>query len=181
MSNLLDRPISTGSTWYDEQVLAWHGSPTDDDLLQPVSPPGRSIRIVVPVGAPRHQESLAQHLESEINGLLQLKDGWDGERASEITMDAAKATIPLVWQAFSDIALLPLLFPLPDGGIQAEWHAGQESVEIEVDEIGDAHLLITDETGAIVVNRALPGADSLGISQARTAVDKLSARVLSSR
>ncbi len=183
MSTTLDRQVSTGATCYPRQVFGSFEPPTPLDPGS-ITPRGTtnsvSIRITAPGLSPSHRW-LASRLEADINGMLQLPYGWDGENASRITMDAVKATVSLVWQVYDEPALAPLLFPLPGGGIQAEWHAARQSVEIEVDEEGSAHLFITDEQGAVVVNRELSAEDSDVLNEAKRAVSHLSARILSAR
>jgi hypothetical protein len=121
---------------------------------------------------------LASHIESRINELLTLGPGWDGYHANLITIDAVGTVVDVLAHLSTDLVVPPLVFPLPDGGMQVEWHAGREAVEIEVDAEGDAHLLVTDETGAIVMNTELPPDDSAGFAAARRAVERLSARLL---
>jgi len=72
------------------------------------------------------------------------------------------------------------MFPVPDGGLQLEWHA-HESVEIEVDADGDVHVMTTDEAGEIALNREFEIDDDSVLSQVRDAIRHLSARLAGAR
>lgn len=117
-------------------------------------------------------------METQVNELLKLGPGWDGHRANPVTFEAVDTVMAVMGQISTDLTVPPFIFPLPDGGLQLEWHAGRESVEVEVDGEGDAHLIVTDEGGEIVVNAELPPDDRAGFVAARKAVERLSARLL---
>lgn len=180
MTLLMDQRASAGATLYPRGADADPDRQAAEDFYQRGASPSRpavTIRAVGPDGSMR-RDWLASHMESRINELLTLGPGWDGYHANPITIDAVGTVVAVVAHLSTDLAVPPLVFPLPDGGIQVEWHAGREAVEIEVDAEGDAHLLVTDRTGAIVVNAELPPGDNAGFAAARRAVERLSARLL---
>jgi hypothetical protein len=61
-----------------------------------------------------------------------------------------------------------------------EWHAGQ-SVEIEVDAVGDAHVLVADESGDILTNEELAPADDVILARTRRVIEDLSVRLTRAR
>jgi hypothetical protein len=79
--------------------------------------------------------------------------GWDGRRARPVTPSAARSAAVILaglWSAAAshpegtysgDFVLKPQMFPLPDGGVQLEWHAG--SAELEVAAMPDGSMVIT--------------------------------------
>ena len=182
LTQLLDRPLAAGSTLYPQTMPV---SPSvraaEDFYLRGSGQPGRQILIQVtgPAGSLR-RTWLATHMEQQINGLLRLAPGWDGRRARPLTDEAVGSAIGLLFAVASDLSLPPQLFPLPDGGLQMEWHAGQ-SVEIEVDAVGDAHVLVADESGDILTNEELAPADDVILARTRRVIEDLSVRLTRAR
>lgn len=124
-----------------------------------------SVRVIVsdPSG---HLAWLAGSIERQFNDLLQLRAGWDGRKALPSTYAALLRATELLG-SFGEGLVPPQVFPLPDGGVQLEWHAAS-SVEIEVDRRGEAHVVVVDDSGEIVVNRELQresAADLDGVQQ----------------
>ena len=180
MTLLMDQPAAAGSTLYPRGAGTDPDRQSAEDFYQRGATPSQravTIRAVGPDGSMR-RDWLATYMESQINELLTLGPGWDGYHANPITLDAVGSVVAVAAHFSTELAVPPMVFPLADGGIQIEWHAGRESVEIEVDAEGDTHLLVTDETGAITVNAELPSDDRAGFAAARQAVERLSARLL---
>lgn len=180
MTILMDQPAAAASTLYPRGASADPDRQSAEDFYQRGDSPSRravTIRAVGPDGSLR-RDWLASYMESQINELLTLGPGWDGDLADPITLPAVETIAAVIGSLSIDLAVPPFLFPLPDGGLQMEWHAGPQAVEIEVDAEGDAHLLVTDESGAIVVNAELPPHDRADFTTARQAVERLSARLL---
>jgi hypothetical protein len=99
---------------------------------------------------------LVQHVERELNGLLGLRPGWDGRRAAIVTDDAVMSAVEAVAALLEDdTAAIPQFFPLPDGGVQVEWHVNDNHVEIEIDAAGAPHVLAVDRDGHVVVEGEL--------------------------
>lgn len=130
----------------------------EDFYLHGLPPVNRvSIEVVVPDPTGRLRW-LATEVQGQLNNLLRLQTGWDGRRAqppSRLAVDAAIGVFARVGQE----AFRPQLFPLPDGGLQLEWHAGA-SVEIEVDANGAAHVLAVDQDDTIIINDEMDLGDS---------------------
>lgn len=184
MTLLLDRPVSPGLTF---SAQAQNPTPelqaAEDFYLKGVdSQPDRRIQIrVLAADGSLRRTWLAAHMEDQINFLLKLRAGWDGYRAEPLSVEAAKAGIEILFAIADDLALPPQLFPLLDGGIQLEWHAAGNDVEIEVDATGRAHTLATDAAGRIVVDEELEHDQGQGLHATRTALRRLSARLAGAR
>ncbi|MDX3528048.1 hypothetical protein P1P75_16795 [Streptomyces sp. ID05-39B] len=80
----------------------------------------------------------------KINNLLALPEGWDGFRAGRVTVDAAIAMLHALLAVMDRGSLPPQFFPLPDGGLQAEWHVSGSSIEIEVSGDGRSGCALAD-------------------------------------
>lgn len=181
MTLLADHPVATASTLYPRQVANDPDRQSAEDFYRRGAGPSLhrqvTIRAVGPDGSLR-RDWLASYLEAQINGLLRLPPGWDSYHADQVTIEAVQGAVSVVSSLASDLSVPPLVFPLPDGGLQIEWHAGRESVEIEVDGTGDAHLLVTDSNGTVLINAELVPGDEVMLKEARIALDALSARLL---
>ncbi len=104
-------------------------------------------------GAPDPRlRALFNHATQAINRVLELPDGWDGRRARRISPLAAESAVYVLAQLLDAHSAVPQVVPLPDGGLQLEWHAAGNSLEIEIDGEGTAYLLATDENGLEVVD-----------------------------
>lgn len=183
MTLLMDQPGATGATLFPRGAAADPDRQAAEEFYQQgASAGGRAVTIGVvgPDGSLR-RDWLASYMESQINRLLRLGPGWDGYRANPVTTESVNAVMAVISQLATDLSVPPLVFPLPDGGLQLEWHAGRESVEVEVDAGGDGHLLVTDESGAVVTNTELEPGISEALDQARRSIDHLSLRLLRSR
>ncbi len=183
MTLMLDQPVSAGATLYPRGMTADPERRSAEDFYQQGArrtSRAVAIRVVGPDGSLR-RDWLASHMETQLNELLRLDAGWDGDAADPISMDAVHSVVRIIGQISSDLAVPPFVFPLPDGGLQIEWHAGHEAVEIEVDGEGAAHLLVTDPEGAIVVNDELMPHGPADPASARRAVERLSTRLLRAR
>ena len=96
-----------------------------------------------------------RQLAADLNRLLSLTPGWDGRRALPISETAVRA-LTAVLVPIMDVPPLhvpqeqPDIFPLPDGGLQAEWHAGGEDVEVEVEGDGATYVVVRDASDLVV-------------------------------
>jgi hypothetical protein len=124
---------------------------------------------------------LAAWLEDELNQLLKLSLAWDGHRASQITMEAV-INAAYFFHAISDqSSILPQFFPLPDGGVQFEWHVGGAALEIEVDATGAAHALALTADGQVSFAADITLTDPDNLQSVRAIVRSLSDRVTKHR
>lgn len=119
---------------------------------------------------------LARYVEDQVNRFLDLRPGWDGYRGRPLSDDALNAAIPLLFQVTGGSAVPPQLFPLADGGLQMEWHAAGEDIEIEVDGAGSAHVLASDASGDILLDEELT-LGSQAVERIRALVHRLADRV----
>ena len=176
MTQLLDLPVATGSTLYPRLLVVPDLVSAEGFYLEGAVPTRQiQIRVGGPDGNPR-VSWLASYMEERINELLRLRPGWDGRRALPSTDHAVGSAIGLLFRLADDVSLPPQVFPLPDGGLQLEWHAGA-SLEVEIDPMGDAHMLATDDRGAITLNGELePGNETL-LALAAAMLRELSLRV----
>lgn len=92
------------------------------------------------------------HLNLELNRLFALPPRWDGYTADEVTVEAVHEMVEVLFVAVGKTTVPPQFFPLPDGGLQAEWHIHGNDVEIEVDGTGSPSVLATRSTGDTVVD-----------------------------
>lgn len=81
---------------------------------------------------------LAVVVERQLNELLAMRAGWNEGRGAALSDVAVKVAVPMVFEILRDQALAPQLFPLPDGGLQFEWHIEGSSIEVEVEPDGSA-------------------------------------------
>lgn len=181
VTQLLDPPIGSGSTLHPRDRFAFPGVSEAEDFYVRGPRPLRKIEIQVsgPSVSLRHTW-LASYMEVQINDLLRLQPGWDGRRAQPPTDAAVGSAVDLLFAVADDLSLPPQVFPLPDGGLQLEWHA-RASVEIEVDAEGVAHVLTVDQDGTTVLNDELEGSDSALLEKARAAIQQLTIRLARAR
>lgn len=120
---------------------------------------------------------LLDKVTGELGRLLQLRPGWDGHRARQITHEAVFATARVLARVLDRHSEIPQFFPLADGGIQVEWYA-DEQIEIEIDGAGDAHVLATAANGEVVAEGSFdPQGSSDLVSSIAAMVRSLSAHV----
>lgn len=110
----------------------------------------RTLTIQVPGTDPWSRPWFVEYVEAELNELLGLSEGWDGRRARPVTVAAIQGTIDVLAALMNETSAPPQLFPLPDGGLQLEWHVGGNDVEVEIDADGEAHALAETADGATV-------------------------------
>ncbi len=105
-----------------------------------------STGALVPLGSgqplpSRDIRNLIRLLE-QLSRLLALDANWDDRSAEPLDDDIVAQALP--WLA--DLVILtdaPVeLFPLPDGGLQAEWHFPEGDLEVQFDGDGDALVLL---------------------------------------
>ena len=182
MTHLLDRPIATGSTIFPSARAGWPEAQEEEEFYLRTVPALSERRLFVQL-LPQdgNLRWLADYVQSEINRLLSLDKRWDGHRARPGTDEAAGSSISIVFSLCDEISLPPQFFPLPDGGVQIEWHVAGASVEIEVDSMGGAHALATDSVGSALIDQDLDLPDLVTLAPLRDAVRQLSLRVVRGR
>lgn len=108
------------------------------------------IALVDAAGEAR-DEPWIRSVEAQLNDLLRLPPGWDGERAQAISETAVKAVVAVLAEIQDEHELPPAVFPLPDGGVQAEWHAAGNDVEVEVEGDGSVFVFARDPVGNVSI------------------------------
>ncbi|MDX3114601.1 hypothetical protein [Streptomyces scabiei] len=158
MTLLDDRPVTGLTTPYrSDASFDW---PTGLSATSPkpkaASPKSRAIKLAItgpagPAALPPH----IRDMEEKINRLLALPVGWNHRGAKPVTMAAVESTIQVLLALLTPTSLPVQLFPLPDGGIQAEWHASGNSIEIEIDGNGDPFVSAENSDEEVIVEADL--------------------------
>jgi hypothetical protein len=171
MSALADPP-ATGLT------LQPPAAPSPSALTGDQPGPARFVTIEVP-GIPRwNRPWFVQYVEAELNALCALPERWDGHHAQPITDRAIEGTIQVLGALMDQTSPPPQLFPLPDGGIQAEWHVAGNKIEIEIEGTGDAYLLADRGDGSVVAEGVATRNDPDGaVTAAREFLRALASRL----
>ncbi len=112
----------------------------------------------------------AKFLEVELSALLQLPRGWDGFRALPITETAVNSLVSVLANVMAIDQIRPQIFPLADGGLSAEWRAGGDDAEVEVEPDGSVWVA-AHVAGQVVVDDEISA--SLADDQSRHAVETL--------
>lgn len=138
----------------------------EDFYLGTHAPPTRRVTIVTAGGEQDPLRPFYAYAERQLDQILALPDGWDGRRGVAISETAVETAVRVVASILDARSALPQFFPLPDGGVQVEWHLADNDIEIEVDGLGDAHVLAMDAEGRIVVEGSIGPADDACIETA---------------
>ncbi len=70
--------------------------------------------------------------------ISELQDGWDSYSAKPIRIEAAAAALRIASEILANETTPPVVVPIPDGGLQLEWHSRQSDLEIVVGPEGAA-------------------------------------------
>jgi hypothetical protein len=97
---------------------------------------------------PQHIRQTVEAARSRIDRLRALPSGWDGRQAQQVTDDASRAAI-LVVAGVAVAGLTAQIFPVPEGGLQVEWHYHDWDLEIEVSDTGELTIFACDEAGQV--------------------------------
>jgi hypothetical protein len=181
MTTLLDRSRPSGLTRSPQPAPQPPSVDTGDDFLH--RQPNHDIRHVV-IEAPGSwaRPRWVDYVESELNQLVALPARWDGRRAQPITIAAVEGLVRMLSLVMSERTAAPQLFPLPEGGIQAEWHIGGNAIEVEVDGAGEAHVL-ADRVGGEPVAEGVVALDTgdATIATVRRFLTEISSQLLAVR
>jgi hypothetical protein len=177
VSALADRPMASGLTLRPLPAPQLGSvSAAEHFFIDSPDTTARRLTIEVPGTERWLRPWFVEYVEAGLNGLLELRDGWDGRRARAITTAAAQSTVEVLAALMNDASAPPQLFPLPDGGIQAEWHVGGNHIEVEIDGDGEAHILAQDIDGAYVAEGIITPEHPEVLMSAREFLQVLSAR-----
>jgi hypothetical protein len=146
-------------------------------FIDPPDTGARRLTIDLPGTERWRRPPFVAYVEAGLNSLLELRDGWDGRRARAITIPAVQSTVQVLAALMNEASAPPQFFPLPDGGIQVEWHVGGNDIEVEIDSGGEAHVIAQTSDGADVTEGiATPDRPEV-LSSAREFLQLLSARL----
>ena len=116
----------------------------------------RQIAVAFPPNYGVAKLDLMKFAIGKLNQLLGLKHGWDGLGAMPVLETAAGAAIRWLDLLAEENTISPQIFPLSNGGVQVEWLAGGESLEIEIGPQGDVGILGLDAAGNVLVEGDYP-------------------------
>jgi hypothetical protein len=174
MTLVMEPPVASGTTLYPAIPAA-----VPADQLRPRA--DDRLTRAVSIGADSTTQLLAGYMKTQLDRLLALPDGWDGARARSITDSAVLTAVQVLFGFADDAVLPPQLVPLPDGGIQLEWHVDGNDLELEVDASGASYLLATDNSGKQVREGDFATSASALTSWLRQELQRLTAMVLEVR
>jgi hypothetical protein len=86
-------------------------------------------------------------LSRNIDRLRKLPRGWDGPRSLPIDNSLLNRVTALIRESLSPLgndALAPFIVPLPNGGVQVEWHTARGELEFELAVNGTATIWVRD-------------------------------------
>jgi hypothetical protein len=106
--------------------------------------------------------ALIDVVAQQLRRLRLLRPGWDGASAQPITPEAIFGAGGLLGRILDAESEPPQIFPLTDGGVQIEWYAAGDEIDIDIDSHGTVHVLATAPNGETVIEGS---ADPLQPSQ----------------
>lgn len=83
------------------------------------------------------QPPWAYKVLSKTNDLMNLKLAWDSYSAIAIQKRSIEQMLDILFSSASPTTPAPSLVPLPDGGIQVEWHNGSQDLELSFQSDGN--------------------------------------------
>lgn len=86
-----------------------------------------------------------------VNEILALRPGWNGPGSHSVNWKNLEKLLRVLHDLGAYAAPDPQLVPLSSGGIQAEWHFLEQSIEIGVNADGEIFAFATDEKGDYIV------------------------------
>jgi hypothetical protein len=116
----------------------------------------RKIAVTFPPNYGTAKLDLMNFAVGKLNQLLRLEHGWDGLGAAQIAETTAATAIQWLDLLAEDHTFPPQIFPLPTGGVQVEWLAGGESLEIEIGPQNTIGILGLDAAGNVLVEGDYP-------------------------
>lgn len=178
MTQLADAPAISGATG----TAPWL-SDANQALLIGARPANRrqlSLSQYDNAGRPSPLPPWAVHAEQELQQLVDLPAGWDGHRGKRMAEAAVEAVVRVLDGCMTERTPFPQYFPLPDGGVQVEWHANGHDIEVEADAAGSVYVLATTtdpRRTRVDAQLASTVADTSVLNELRSALHDLAARV----
>lgn len=100
---------------------------------------------------PTRFDALIDLVAQQLRRLRLLRAGWDGGSARPVTDEAIYGAAGLLDRILDAESEPPQIFPLTDGGVQIEWYAVGDEIDIDVDSRGTVHILATTPNGETVI------------------------------
>jgi hypothetical protein len=100
-----------------------------------------------------------------LDRLAALAPNWDAQGAKAIDPAIIDAARGLVAELPLDVARAPKVVPMAKGNLQFEWHAGERSLELEIEDRETVHFLKwhpdegVEEEGTFPLSQASRAAD----------------------
>lgn len=98
------------------------------------------------IGLLDNKASAIERLQSDLMEFARLEPNWDSYGAPRISMDAIGAALETLPELLTTGVPFPHLAPTPRGGIQAEWHQGLRTLEVEF--VSPVHIELSYEDEA---------------------------------
>jgi hypothetical protein len=154
-----DRPgLSNGLTTVPQIDFGAQAPVLSDEAIAYQRIPYHRIILSVPGRNIWNRPAFVVYLEHQLNRLGLLRRGWDGAAAAAVTDRALVEAATILASVVGERTLLPQIFPLVDGGVQIEWHAGGDNIEVEVE--GDGSIAIfAGRTSEDPLLEGIPGED----------------------
>lgn len=175
MTLLVDAPLGSASERSTTSPLS--GTPSagllgnrslrDILYIQPIASDG------TPLSAPAWLNGVRRKLQE----LYDLPVGWDGRRAPPSTKRAVEGTLRVLFAVMRPDSVTPHLVPLPDGGIQIEWHANGHDIEVEVEGDGDTGAWAQEPHGEVLDEQWGQRPSAADLHVVRSSLDRLTAQV----
>ncbi len=93
-----------------------------------------------------HGQFAIESLRNSLLELARLPSNWDSYGAPRISVDAIDAALNTLTDLLAAGAPSPYIVPTPNGGIQAEWHSGSKSLELDFVSPVQIELYFEDES-----------------------------------
>jgi hypothetical protein len=88
--------------------------------------------------------------QDRVREFAALPEGWDGKNSLPLQEKARSRSFGVI-DALTKLHMsAPHIVPIPDGGLQLEWHKGSRGLEIEVNPDGSVGFLVEDAEGAML-------------------------------
>ncbi len=112
-------------------------------------------RLTIASGFPRWQfEALARLAELE-----RLPPNWDGYGARPVSRRHANRALSFLGRLMTDALPLPEIGPLPDGGVQLEWHLDGSRVDF-ISDVDEPQPVLLLETPGVALEQVEPSSEA---------------------
>lgn len=175
MTLLADAPLGFGSEPSTAALLS--GTPSTGLLGQRRGRGVLYIRQIAADGTPLPALAWLDEVQRKLQELYDLPVGWDDRRALPATEQAVEGVVRILFAIMRPDSLTPHLVPLPDGGIQVEWHANGHDLEVEVEGDGDTGAWGQEPHGEILDEQWGQRPSTADLKVLRESLERLTLRV----